>query len=78
MSLMKSGLTMQASGLQGMMESASRQSSRDIFRRKMKSDATQSAISTAASSAGLLLRGAVEAKKRGWFDDVGSILEDVF
>lgn len=78
MSLMKSGLTMQASGLQGMLNAASRESSLDIFKRKMKSDATQSNISTAASSAGLLLRGAVEAKKKGWFDDVGSILEDVF
>lgn len=78
MSIMKNGLSLQADGLRGMLYAVDRESSRDRLKTKLRSDAKQSAISTAASATGLLLRGAVEAKKQGWFDDIGSVLEDVF
>ena len=78
MSLMKNGMSLQNEALQGLTHSSDREAANNSANIKLKSDRFQSAISTAGSAMGLAAVGAVEAKKKGWFDDVGSVLNDIF
>ena len=78
MSIMKSGLSIQRDALQGMLYSADRESSRNLLKTKLKSDAKQSLISTAGSAVGLGVYGMVEANKRGWFDEIKKGLGNLF
>ena len=78
MGLMRSGMNLQNEALEGLVNAAHRESLNDEYNIKARSDQLQSKLSTAGSMAGLAVAGAVEAKKRGWFDGVGSVLNDIF
>jgi hypothetical protein len=78
MALMKSGMNIQNDSLSGLLHSSNREAVNDAANIRIKSDRFQSGMSMLGSTVGLAAVGAVEAKKRGWFDDVGSVLNDIF
>lgn len=78
MALLRSGMNLQNGATEGLSQSAAREGMNITSNTKLKSDRFQSSISTAGSAMGLAAAGAVEAKKRGWFDDGSSILNDIF
>lgn len=78
MGMMRTGMNLQNDGLKGMAYAPIREAASDAANMKLKSDRVQSGISTIGSTIGLATQAAVEAKKRGWFDDIGSVMNDIF